>query len=356
MIITRYINRQILQTTLALTLILLVVAVLGRMLNYLAQASQGQLDPGVLMLLMSYRLPDFLQLILPLALLLGMLLALGRLYADSEMTVLIATGMSQRRLLFSTWIATGLITAVVAMLTLRVAPDSLRRAGDLIEAQQNLSEFDLMVPGLFQNISRGERTTYAESMDATGLKQVFMHESATNRLIRAESAVPYEDEQGARFIVFRNGTITEGSARGGEFALTGFDEFFFSLPERDLGITVSVEEKAMSNSALLAAGGAPQLAELHWRLSLIVLVPMLALLAVPLAKVSPREGRFAKLVPAILLYMFYLGLLLVSRDALTEEKLPLFIGLWWVHVLFLVLGMLMYAGRLNVPGFSRGKA
>src|SRR5687768_10635355 len=99
MIITRYINRQILQTTLALTLILLVVAVLGRLLNYLAQASRGELDPGVLMLLMSYRLPDFLQLILPLALLLGMLLALGRLYADNEMTVLVATGMSQRRLL-----------------------------------------------------------------------------------------------------------------------------------------------------------------------------------------------------------------------------------------------------------------
>lgn len=353
MIITRYINKQILQATLALTLILLVVTVLSRLLNYLAQASRGELDPAVLTLLMSYRLPDFLQLILPLALLLGMLLALGRLYADSEMVVLTATGMSQRRLLLSTWMATLLVTAVVALLTLRVAPDSLRRYADLLEAQRNLSEFDLMVPGLFQNIARGERTTYAERIDASGMQKVFMHESATNRVIVAESAIPIEDEEGARFVVFRNGTITEGSNGVGEFALTAFDEWGVRLPPRDLGIAATVEEKAMSNGELLSAGGTEQLAELHWRLSLIVLVPMLSLLAVPLSKVSPRQGRFAKLVPAIVLYIFYLGLLLVSRDWLAEGRLPMIVGLWWVHALFLVIGMLMYSGRLNVAGLGR---
>ena len=99
MIITRYLSKQILQTTAALSFILLVVAVLGRLLKYLAQASQGDLDPGVLFLLMSYRLPDFLQAILPIALLLGILLAYGRLYAESEMTVLVACGIGSRRLL-----------------------------------------------------------------------------------------------------------------------------------------------------------------------------------------------------------------------------------------------------------------
>src|SRR5690606_5821103 len=99
MIIARYLTRQVLLSTAAITLILMVVVVVGRFLKYLAEASQGALDPSVLALLMSYRLPEFLQLILPLALLLGILLSYGRMYADSEMTVLMATGLSQRRLL-----------------------------------------------------------------------------------------------------------------------------------------------------------------------------------------------------------------------------------------------------------------
>ena len=115
MIITRYICRQILQATAAITLVLMVVVVLGRMLNYLARASQGELDPDLLALVLTYRLPDFLQLILPLALLLGILLALGRLYADSEMTVLIATGMSQHRLLGITAVA-AVIVAIFSII------------------------------------------------------------------------------------------------------------------------------------------------------------------------------------------------------------------------------------------------
>src|SRR3546814_5551804 len=68
----------------------------GRFIKYLAQAASGALDPGSLFLIMGFRLPGFLQLILPLGLFLGILLAYGRLYLDSEMTVLSATGMSQQ--------------------------------------------------------------------------------------------------------------------------------------------------------------------------------------------------------------------------------------------------------------------
>jgi lipopolysaccharide export system permease protein len=359
MIITRYLTRQILQTTLALSFILLVVAVLGRLLKYLAQASQGELDPGVLFLLMSYRMPDFLQLILPIALLLGILLAYGRLYAESEMTVLVACGVGSKRLLHITLLSAGLVAAATALLTLYLTPRGMVSASNLLESQKNLSEFDVMVPGLFQDISRGARTTYAERIDAAGMHEVFMHESAGNRVIVAETALPIEGTDGERFILFRNGSITEGVSGDAGYTLTRFGELGVRLPPRQISFEASLEEQAMGNRALLASSDPAHAAELQWRLSLVMLIPILTLLAVPLSKVSPRQGRFARLVPAILLYIAYFGLLLVSRDQLARGVWPPWLGLWWVHVLFAGLGWALFTERLSADAIDRwrhGKA
>lgn len=353
MIITRYLTRQILQATFALSFILLVVAVLGRLLKYLSQASQGELDPGVLFLLMSYRLPDFLQLILPIALLLGILLAYGRLYAESEMTVLVACGVGSRRLLQITLLSAALVTVATAFLTLYLTPRGMVSASVLLEAQKNLSEFDVMVPGLFQDLNRGARTTYAERIDAEGMQEVFMHESAGNRVIVAETAVPLEGADGERFILFRNGSITEGISGDSGYTLTRFDELGVRLPSRSISFDTTLEEQAMDNRTLLASDDPAHTAELQWRLSLVLFIPVLALLAVPLSKVSPREGRFARLVPAILLYIAYFGLLLVSREQVARGNLPAWIGLWWVHAVFVALGWALFTERLSSTVIDR---
>ena len=99
MIVFRYLSREVLLTFSAVSAVLLVIIMSGRFIKYLAQAAQGVLDPSVLLMIMAYRIPGFLQLILPLGLFLGVLLAYGRLYLESEMTVLTATGMSEQRLL-----------------------------------------------------------------------------------------------------------------------------------------------------------------------------------------------------------------------------------------------------------------
>lgn len=346
MIITRYISCQVLQTTSALTLILVIVVAVGRLLNYLAQASKGLVDPNLLMEVMAYRMPDFLQLVLPLALLLGILLALGRLYADSEMTVMTATGMGPLQLLRIIMVSSLLVAALVAWLSLRLAPQGSHKVSDLLEVQQNLNEFDLLAPGLFQTVSGSRRTTYAEAIKDNEGHNIFVHDSANNRVIKAETAVPYKDKDGSRFVLFRRGTITAGSTTDDSYALTSFEELYLRLPPRNLGITRDEEEKTMSTQQLLDSVRPSHKAELQWRWSLILSVPILSLLAIPLARVSPRQGRFARFLPGVLLYLTYLGLLLLSRTAVAKEKLSQVIGLWWVHLLFFVIAALLFSGRL----------
>ena len=354
MILTRYLNRQVLQATAALSFVLLVVAVLGRLLRYLGQASQGELDPGVLLILMAYRIPGFIQLILPLALLLGILLAYGRMYADNEMTVLGACGISGKRLFRITLLSSVFTAMFVASLSLYLTPRSLARAAALIETQANLNEFDLMVPGIFQNMSDGERTSYAQTMEEGVMYQVFMHEAQADRVIVAESAQLAEGEDGRRLVEFRNGSLTEGLNGDKPLTVTSFATMGVVLPQRELVFEPVLDVEAMPNGELFNAGTADQRAELQWRFSLVVLIPVLTLLAVPFSRVNPREGQFARIVPAILLYMGYFGLLLVSRDLIARDSLPASVGLWWVHAMFAIIGWLLISGKAaTLPGLGR---
>jgi len=352
MIISRYLTRQILQVTAATTFILLAVVVLGRFLKYLAQASQGELDPAVLALLMSYRIPEFIQLILPLSLLLSILLAYGRMYAQNEMTVLAACGLSARRLLGITLLSSALVGGTVGLLTFMVTPWGLINTDRLLEAQKDLNEFDVMVPGLFQNISRGQRTTYTENIIDNEMQNVFMHESETGRVTVSRTAIPSQDEAGGRLVMLGDGSVSDNDEDG--FVLTRFEEMGVRLPERDIRFDITLEEKAMSTSSLWQSGELAHIAELQWRISLVLLIPLLTFLAVPLSRVSPRQGQFAKMVPAVILYILYFGLLLVSRDMVAEGKLSPILGLWWVHGIFFVLGWLLFSNKLpaiHVPRF-----
>ncbi|MDT8397747.1 MAG: LPS export ABC transporter permease LptF [Pseudomonadales bacterium] len=346
MIILRYLSKQILGITFAATFILLLVAVLGRFLKYLAQASQGEIDPGVLVLLMSYRLPEFLQLILPLALVLGILLAHGRLYADNEMTVLFACGLSKVRLLGLTLVSSLLVAGLVAGLSLGLTPWGLVNTDALLEAQKELNEFDIMVPGIFQNISRGARTTYAETVSDEELRNIFMHERARNRVTVARLANPVEDENGQRLVVLKEGSMSEGLSGKQEYTVTGFNELGIRIPSRTLNFEIAVAERALSTRDLLSSSRLPDQAELQWRISLILLIPVMTLLVVPLSRVAPRQGRFAKLLPAILLYTLYFGFLLGSRDLMARGDIPASIGMWWVHALFLAAGLLLLLGKM----------
>lgn len=164
LIVFRYLAREIFLTLGAVSMVLLVIIMSGRFIKYLAQAAQGLLDPGVLFLIMGYRIPGFLQLILPLGLFLGILLAYGRLYLESEMTVLTATGMSQTRLLGYTLVPAALIALIGALLSFSLTPMGVREVAAILQEQDALTEFDTLVPGRFQSMKDGVRVTYAEDL------------------------------------------------------------------------------------------------------------------------------------------------------------------------------------------------
>ena len=357
MIIFRYLARQIFQVMAAVTVIMLVLAMITRFLQYLGQAVEGEITSDILLLLMAYRLPEFLLVILPFSLFLGILLAYGRMYAENEMTVLSACGISQKRLVALTLLCTSFLAIILGTLSLQVAPWGLRNTEQLMESQDELTELDLIVAGQFQDFADGLRTTYAESISNLGegrqLNNTFVAWRRPDsgegdvglRIIVAETARPVIDEpSGRRFMLLESGYLYDGVPGQADYLVSQFEEQALLLPEQTRIETV-VREKSLPTPQLWNSPLPEYQAELQWRISTILLIPVLSLIAVPLSRVAPRQGRFSRLVPATLLNAVYNVLLQLGMSMLAEGTIPLALGLWWVHAGFIALGLYLLFGR-----------
>jgi lipopolysaccharide export system permease protein len=362
LIVFRYLSREVMLTLSAVSAVLLVIIMSGRFIKYLAQAASGALDPGVLFLIMGYRLPGFMQLILPLGLFLGILLAYGRLYLESEMTVLSATGMSQQRLLAMTMAPAAIIALLVAWLSLSLAPLGAAQFSQLINQQDAMTEFDTLVPGRFQALRDETRVTYTEtlSQDRINLGGVFISEKRLSSdqkdrgisVLVADKGRQERRPDGSRYLILDNGYRYDGNPGQADYRAIKYDTYGVLLPKPE--VSQDVSDRDAIPTMKLVTGEVKDTAELQWRLSLPLLVFIVTLMAVPLSRVNPRQGRFLKLLPAILLYMAYLTILVSARGALEKGKIPAALGLWWVHVLFLAIGLgLMYWEPLRLKMASR---
>ncbi|HHX34325.1 MAG TPA: LPS export ABC transporter permease LptF [Gammaproteobacteria bacterium] len=356
MIVFRYLSREVLLTFSAVSAVLLVIIMSGRFIKYLAQAAQGVLDPGVLLLIMGYRIPGFLQLILPLGLFLGILLAYGRLYLESEMTVLTATGMSEQRLLSYTLVPVILIALLCAWLSLVLTPQGVQNVAQILNEQDALTEFDTLLPGRFQSIRDGSRVTYAQELSSgrDELRGVFISEKRDVRkpsakeegitVLVAQTGRQEIQEDGSRYLILEDGYRYDGTPGEADYRVIHYDTYGVLLPKPSIEVKLG-ERETMTTRELLNSNKPRMQSELQWRLSIPILVLIVTFIAVPLSRVNPRQGRFLKLLPAILLYMAYLALLVAARSALDKGKIPMAVGLWPVHGVFLLIGLVLVYWR-----------
>lgn len=73
------------------------------------------------------------------------------------------------------------------------------------------------------------------------------------------------------------------------------------------------------------------IAEMQWRLSVPIATVLLALLAVPLSRSRPREGRYGRIAIGLLVFIIYLNLLSAAKAWTEEGAISPMLGLWWVH-------------------------
>ena len=343
-------------TTVMVTFILVMVLVTGRFIKYLAEAAAGQIAADALFLVMAFRLPEFLQMILPLSLYISLLLVLGRMHMDNEMVVLRAGGQGDGRVVRSIIVPVLVAMGVIALFSLYVTPNGDAEVNRIFEEQKDRSVLELLTPGRFHVKGDGDaqRATYAESLNREQgyLENVFVADASfddqqAGRLLTVWArSGRLEQQDGISYLLLQDGYQYQGRPGEADYREVAFKEARVRIGE-ERSSSRPPKVRGRTTTELWNEGTNQAWAELQWRVSLVLTVPIMCLAAIPLARVNPRQGRFLRMIPAVLGYMFYVGMLLTMRSWIADvpgNDRPWFHSMAWIHLIALCAVFLLYFG------------
>ncbi len=337
MIIDRYIMREIIKPTVAVCGILVFIFGCYMATRFLADALVGQLPGTTVIILILLRIAIALEVLLPITLYLSVVVALGRLYKDSEMTALFACGVSMGRVLRPVFYTALLIAVIVASLSLYIRPWAYDKYYQLkAHAEAN---FDLtrMNDGTFYEIENGARVIYAEKVDhrQDQAQRVFIRTERddTLQVIYARQANQSIDRaSGKQILVFTDGYLYQFSRTGEEGRVIQFEQSAMPLePKENLRLKYRV--KSASTGSLARSDDSEEIAEFQWRLSTPLATVLLAMLGVPLSRSSPRRGKYAKVTTAVVIFAVYYNLSALTKNWVEKGVLDTLPGIWWIQLL-----------------------
>ena len=335
-------------------MVLFLIILSTQLLKSLAAVANGKVPLDFLFALIGLKNLESMTLIIPLTLFLAILLALSRLYKDSEMVALAACGIGPSTLLKCVLIVVFSFLFLELGLSLVISPWASARIQTSEEQFKAAADVELITAGQFNLSSDGTRVLYTEEMTGNNqLENVFLHVEngdSTSVLSSSRAHIVVDPRQGARYIVFQKGNRYDGQPGTLDYRTVQFADYGVLLEGKSIG-RVLLDREAIPTRTLLESDNLHYKAEIQWRISQALMMIILAMLAVPLSKSTPRQGRYAKMALAILIYIIYSNLLVVSMNWVKKGDVSTAIGMWWVHLLFFILFVVLFTRQM---GWLRG--
>ncbi len=356
MIIERYLFREVAQSFGAVLSVLMLIFVSHRFVRYLRDAAAGELSNEVIAQLLVLSLATGLVYVLPVAFYLAVLLAFGRLYRDNEIVAMAASGIGTPRLVQVTAGFSVGFAAVALVLSLYLSPKAWTLIKDLQPRAQQEANITAIVAGRFKEISGGDRIFYAAKVsdDRRYVETVFtrIRDSGRSVILFAQTGrVERDSHTGDRLVIMEDGHRYDGEPGEEDYTITLFRSHVVRLDNARTSEPAHKKD-TIPTMELIGSDDHRHRAELQWRLSLPISVLLLGPLALLLARTSPRQGKYAKLFYAILIYFLYNNLIGIARELVEQGRLNPAVGIWPVHIAtaLLVLAVFFYQtqGRWRV--------
>jgi len=352
-ILRRYMTQQVAANTAIVLLFLMALMLGGRLIRYFGIAAEGRLDVGFLFAIIGYNIPTFLELILPLSFFIALMLVLGRMYVDHEMSVLFASGISRGRL---TRLMIPLITGLFVFqmgISLLAKPWGLSNSEQIWQTQSLGSLLDLVRPKTF--ISSGNYHLYVDEFDKEKreLKNLYVVQQQTDKsgkiakndvIITATRAyqVPSKDTDSSMQLDLFQGRRYELGTNQANYNQASFEKYRITLEKPASEKITETNVETQTTAKLLANTQKPEVkAELGYRFTMPWLIIIAAMLATPLAQVRPRQGRWLRLLPSVLIFASCAISIISLRTAIGKERISEYAYIW------LMLGFIAFALLLN---------
>lgn len=343
MILSRYLTKEIFKSQIAILFILLVIFFCQQLVRVLSSAVSGKVPTDLVLSLLGLGMPTMAQLMLPLSLFIALLLTLGRLYAESEITVMKACGVGQGLLVKSALFLSLFTTAIAVYNVFYLTPWAINKQSEMLADAKANPRFAALSAGQF--MSAGGYVLFIDNIKDNSINDIYVFQPDQQKknkpsVVVAESGELQGLPNGDQLLNLKNSVRYEGTPQAADFRISHFDNYTAYLGYQN----VETDEKLVQRAdfqKLINDNSKEAKAELQWRFALIFAVPLMALLAVPMSSVNPRQGRFAKLLPALLLYLIYFLLQSSLKSAGSSGKVDVSLLMPAVSVAFLILGIIL---------------
>jgi len=344
-ILDRYIFREIAQTWLAVTMVLLFILLTNQFARVLGDVAKDRLPRDAIFEIIGLTGLQYLTILLPIGLFLSVMLALGRLYQDSEMPAMMACRVGPSGIYRPlSWILIPIV-ATVGWLAMDVGPRALSEIQRIAVEASRQADLASMEPGRFTSTKSGGAVVYAEKVLGPGVvENVFLQRRAEGGVVEVVIAKRGEqrdsDDPNTRFFILHDGRRYEGIPGTSNFRVMEFVEH--GIPYRLPGVEdPELRPRALRTAGLIGSSDPDHIAELHWRIGIPMATLILALIAVPLSRSQPRQGRYGRMAIGLLVFIIYFNLLSAGKAWLEQGRISGTVGLWWVHALMLSFGIVM---------------
>ncbi len=342
----------------ATLVVILTIVLTNFLIRTVGQAAGGAVDPQDVILLLGYLALQMLPSVLAMSLFIAVVLALGRMYRDSEMVIWFASGVGLFRFVRPVLRTGWPVLLLVGLLVLFVWPWGNRNSLELRERYQQRSDLSRVKPGVFQASSDGRRVFFVERESADGInaRKVFIlarqeqGESVTSAL-----SGRLEDEGDQRFLVLERGQRNDTDSKRGEHAISSFESYRVRASDGAVRSAQNRPPRVLGSLELLRQPNPANQGELTWRLGLLLGAANLVLLGISLAAANPRRATNWNLLFALLAFVVYYNLINLTQSWVTGGKLGMGTALASLHggTFLLALTLLWWRDHAAVLSLRR---
>ena len=384
--------RKELSRTFGASLVVLITVVMTMMLiRVLFLANKGRVNPTDVLLVMGYFVLGHLSTILTLCLFIAIVVALSRMYSDSEMVIWNASGRGLTGFISPLVSFAWPVCLGIAVLALFVWPWSNEQAQNMRTKFEQRSDIDRIAPGTFQESANGSRVFFIDKEDPSltapktdttktstnnanandkkanpkktetpvpltqqeekygyGRNNIFISEVANGReSVTTARAGRIENRDGSKYLLLNAGQRSELDRKTGQTKVSEFEEYGNLIRNAKLTPFEGGPFKAKSSWTLLQNRTNGHMGELAWRLGLAFAAVNFIILGAAVASGNPRAGRGGSFAFALLAFVFYYNLINMSQSWIASGQFRFTNVIFILHGSAFALGALWMAKRHN---------
>ena len=330
-VMDRMITKDFLKTIFSVLTVLVVIIVSRNFIKILTMAADGLISTEAIISILGMKIVLACANFMVPATFVGVLMVLGRMHRDLEMSALASAGAGVGRLYIAVFKTIIPVTFVAAWMALYASPWAAEQIDQVIyEEQQNIGVRNL-AEGKFSEFQHGKLIFYVEKITEDNV----MHDVFVQNKRGKEDVVVTAEQAEVRiinnalYIVFINGDRVQGDAGNVDFVFESFSQYGMRL-EDSSGIKENSIE-GYSTDTLLKTQNLHGIKELYHRLSIPISILVLTIMAVPLAQISPRSGVYGNLATAFLIYFSFANFEKFIASWMVKGEIPIWLGFWGVY-------------------------